>query len=111
MSVENTHWGAAAIGTVLQRSKSIFFIGIGGISMSALAELTAHEGYRVGGSDRSESAITVSLRSKGIEVFIGHDAEHITSYDTVVYTVAIGEDNPDYVAARAAGKPLFSRAD
>ena len=111
MSVENTHWGAAAIGAVMQRSKSVFFIGIGGISMSALAELTEHDGYRVGGSDRSETAITEALRKKGVEVFIGHDAEHITSYDTVVYTVAIGEDNPEYVAARAAGKPLFSRAD
>ena len=96
---------------MLQNCNSIFFIGIGGISMSSLAQLSAKAGYRVGGSDRGKSQLTQSLERQGIEVFLGHSAEHIDGYDAVVYTVAISQDNPEYLAAKAAGKPLISRAD
>jgi len=111
MSIENTHYGAARIGEMLVGCKSLFFIGIGGISMSALAMLSAHEGYAVGGSDRSESRLTEALRAQGISVCFGHDAAHVEPYDAVIYTVAIGEDNPEYLAASARGLPLISRAD
>ncbi len=111
MSVQNTHFGEQKIAEALKGSKSIFFIGIGGISMSALARISLLFGYRVGGSDRNDSALIRSLCSMGIEIYTSHDASHLKGYDAVVYTVAISEDNPEYAAAKAAGLPLFSRAD
>lgn len=111
MALENTHYGYRRIGEMLASCHSIFFIGIGGISMSALAQLSASLGYIVGGSDRSENEQTASLRAVGIPVYAGHNAANISRYDAVVYTVAIGADNPEYLAAREAGKPLLSRAD
>ncbi len=111
MSVENTHYGADAIAKLLLHCRSIFFIGIGGISMSALAELSASNGFRVGGSDRTETTLTERLCAHGIKVCYGHDASHVDGYDAVVYTVAIDAQNPEYLAAKRAGKPLFSRAD
>ena len=111
MALENTHYGHARIGEMLKDCHSIFFIGIGGISMSALAQISRSLGYTVGGSDRSENAQTAHLREMDIPVFPSHDAKNIEQYDAVVYTVAIGADNPEYLAAQAAGKPLLSRAD
>ena len=111
MALENTHYGHARIDEMLKDCRSIFFIGIGGISMSALAQISLSLGYEVGGSDRSENAQTVHLREAGVPVFPSHNAENIAHYDAVVYTVAIGADNPEYLAAKAAGKPLLSRAD
>ncbi len=111
MALENTHYGHARIGEMLKGCHSIFFIGIGGISMSALAQISRSLGYEVGGSDRSENAQTAHLKEMGIPVFGSHDAANVAHYDAVVYTVAIGADNPEYLAAKAAGKPLLSRAD
>ena len=111
MALENTHYGHARIGEMLKDCHSIFFIGIGGISMSALAQISLSLGYSVGGSDRSQNAQTSHLCKMGIPVFASHDAKNIKDYDAVVYTVAIGADNPEYLAAKAAGKPLLSRAD
>ena len=111
MALENTHYGHERIGEMLKDCHSIFFVGIGGISMSALAQISLSLGYRVGGSDRSENVQTAQLKAKGIPVFPSHDAKNIENYDAVVYTVAIGADNPEYLAAKAAGKPLLSRAD
>ena len=111
MALENTHYGHARIGKMLEDCHSIFFIGIGGISMSALAQISRTLGYAVGGSDRSENAQTAHLRKMGIPVFSSHEAANIENYDAVIYTVAIGADNPEYLAAQEAGKPLLSRAD
>ncbi len=111
MALENTHYGHRRIGRLLEGCRSIFFIGIGGISMSALAFLARSSGYTVGGSDRSENAQTLALKRAGIPVFPSHAAENVEGYDAVVYTVAIGADNPELLAALNAGKPVFSRAD
>ncbi len=111
MALQNTHYGADYVRRMLGDCKSIFFIGIGGISMSSLARISALAGYRVGGSDRVESQTVKDLKALGIEVFLGHDASHVSSYDAIVYTVAIEESNPEYLAAREAGKLLLSRAD
>ena len=111
MSVENTHIGARGIAEAMKGVRKIFFIGIGGISMSALARISLLRGYGVGGSDRGEGALLESLESLGIKIFKGHDANHLTGYDAVVYTVAISEENPEYRAAKEKGLPLFSRAD
>lgn len=111
MALENTHYGHARISEMLKDCHSIFFIGIGGISMSALAQLSLSLGYTVGGSDRCENAQTEQLKQMGVPVFPSHNAANTANYDAVVYTVAIGSDNPEYLAAQAAGKPLLSRAD
>ena len=96
---------------MLNSCRSVFFIGIGGISMSSLAQLSKSLGFRVGGSDRSENPQVKALKGMGIPVFSTHDAANIADYDAVVYTVAIGADNPEYLAAQKAEKPLLSRSD
>lgn len=90
---------------------AIFFIGLGGVSMSALAAIAHGKGYRVGGSDRVDSQILSQLRAQGIEVFIGHNASNLDGYDTVVYNAAIPRDNPEMVRARADGLQMIYRAD
>ena len=111
MSIENTHYGSRGIEQRLLGRRRIFFIGIGGISMSALAKISLLWGYGVGGSDQRENAQTEMLRQSGAEIFLGHDAAHLEGYDTVVYTVAISESNPEYQEAKAQGLPLISRSD
>ena len=111
MSVANTHLGANRISELLHDKKSVFFVGIGGINMSSLAHLTHGRGLRVGGSDRTVSALTERLRGEGVEIFYSHDAANVDGYEVLVYTVAITEDNPEYKAAIARGIPCISRAD
>ena len=111
MATENTHYGATEIGRLLASCDSIYFIGIGGINMSSLAHVSLKRGYRVGGSDRTPTALTERLADAGIEVFYEHDEKNVASYDAVVYTVAISPDNPEYLAARRRGIPCISRAD
>lgn len=82
--------------------KNIHFIGIGGISMSGIAQILSARGYRVTGSDLKETEITEHLISLGIPVAIGQRAENITEdMDTIVYTAAVKEDNEELRAARA----------
>ena len=89
----------------------IHFIGIGGISMSGLAELLAQRGFTISGSDMKESSITRHLEEKGIQIAYGQRAENIVpGIDLVVYTAAIHPDNPEYAAAEAAGLPMMERA-
>lgn len=91
---------------------SVYFAGIGGISMSGLAEILADAGFTVSGSDRSPSALTEMLEAKGIKVFYGQRAENITSsLDCVVFTSAIGKDNPEYIAAHEKNIPCLTRAE
>ncbi len=88
--------------------KSFYFIGIGGVSMSALARLLRDRGCRVRGSDQRESAYTRVLRGEGIPVSIGEDEEIFE--ENVVFTGAVAEDHPQLSSARAAGKRLYPRA-
>lgn len=91
--------------------KKIHFIGIGGISMSGIAQIMKSRGYDVSGSDRSESDMTRRLEAAGIPVTIGQRAENITpDMDTIVYTAAVHEDNPELIAARASGARVIKRA-
>lgn len=112
MSVANTHFGALQIGELVKRARGgVFFVGIGGINMSSLAHITRIRGLKVGGSDRTPSALTERLAGEGIDIFYEHSAANIEGYDMLVYTVAISEDNPEYVAARQKGIPCISRSD
>lgn len=88
----------------------IHFIGIGGSSMSGLAEIVLERGFRVSGSDRVESCNTQKLRQKGAKLYIGHDALNVPD-DTylVVYTLAISKDNPEYLKAIEKGIPVMER--
>ena len=111
MATPNTHYGAETIQMMLENCKSIYFIGIGGINMSSLAHISRLRGYRVGGSDREKTNLTERLKAEGIEIYYGHEAENVESYDAVVYTVAISPENPEYVCAQERGIPCISRAD
>ncbi len=89
----------------------IYFVGIGGISMSGLAEILKDAGFSVSGSDSKHSEITTGLEKKGITVFYGQRYENITKeIDCVVFTSAIHPDNPEYAATMEAGIPYLSRA-
>ena len=82
------------------KRKSIYFIGVGGIGMSALARLYQAKGWRVAGSDVAASELTGLLRKEGMRVVIGHDAGNIEpDTDLVVYNRAIHPDNPEILAA------------
>lgn len=86
-------------------------VGIGGVSMAPLAEVLKGMGVVVSGSDISESDSVKHLRSLGITVHIGHDAANIEGADFVIRTAAAHDDNPEIAAARAAGIPVFERAE
>lgn len=89
----------------------IHFIGIGGISMSSLAEILVHEGKTVSGSDMKASPLTKHLEETGIKVYIGQKAENIhPEYELIVYTAAISQDNPELAAARESGAVVIDRA-
>ena len=94
----------------LSRGKRGHLVGIGGVSMSPLAEVLCDAGLVISGSDIAESERTSHLREKGIKIFIGHDAENITSdIDFVVRTAAAHDDNPEIVRAKELGIPVFER--
>ncbi len=89
----------------------VYFIGIGGISMSGLAEILLQEGFTVSGSDMKESEITSILTGLGATVHIGQKAENISdSIDLVVYTAAIHENNPEFVEVKRRNIPMLTRA-
>ncbi len=90
----------------------IHFIGIGGISMSGLAEILMDEGFSVSGSDARESELTRHLEARGARVMYGQRGENITDgIDAAVYTAAIHPDNPEYREACRRGIPMLSRAE
>lgn len=90
----------------------IHFIGIGGISMSGLAEILFEERFTVSGSDARESALTRRLSDMGVLIFYGQRAENIMEgTDLVVYTAAISDDNPELARARELQIPLLTRAE
>lgn len=90
----------------------IYFIGIGGISMSGLAEILLNENFKVSGSDMKESDLTKLLCEKGANIVYGQRYENITDdIDVVVYTSAIKEDNPEWQAMKDKNIPSLSRAE
>ena len=90
----------------------IYFCGIGGISMSGLAEILLDRGFQVSGSDMKESPLTDMLLDKGAVVHIGQRASNVTAdIDCIVYTSAIHPDNPEYKKASELGLPSLTRAE
>jgi UDP-N-acetylmuramate--alanine ligase len=90
----------------------VHFVGVGGVGMSALAQLYDNLGAQVSGSDQKESALISDLKKKGITISIGHSAEIINSdLDVVVYSSAIPAHNPEIVQARKLRLPIIPRAE
>ncbi|MFM1816655.1 MAG: UDP-N-acetylmuramate--alanine ligase, partial [Pseudomonadota bacterium] len=90
---------------------TIHIVGIGGIGMSAIAELLAAKGFVVQGSDQKDSANVRRLRDKGIRVFVGHDAVNLVGARYVVISTAVKDGNPELEGARAKGLPIIRRAE
>jgi len=86
-------------------------IGIGGIGLSAIAEILMHKGISVSGSDSKESDITDRLMKKGAVVYLNHRAKNIKGADLVIYSAAVPPDNPELRAARADGIQVATRAE
>lgn len=93
------------------KNKKFHFIGIGGISMSALAFLLNSNGFYVQGSDEVEGEEVKKLTEKNIKVFIGHDENNVYGVDIVVVSSAIHEDNPEYQFAIKNGLQILGRAE
>ncbi len=90
----------------------VHFMGIGGISMSGLAEILLEEGFTISGSDPKESDLTKALEAKGVKIFYSQVASNIVpGIDLVVYTAAISDDNPEFLEAKAQNIPILSRAE
>lgn len=94
----------------LAPGKNGYLIGIGGVSMSPLAEVLTGMGLNIHGSDIAESATVSHLRSLGIPIYIGHATENISQHiDFVVRTAAVHDDNPEIIAAQQNGIPIYER--
>ncbi len=89
----------------------VHFVGIGGSGLSAIARFLLEQGYQVSGSDRTLSPLAVNLQQVGVKIASGHAAENIVGADWVVRSSAIPDDNPEVIAAQAAGIPVYKRAD
>lgn len=94
-----------------EQIKYVHFIGIGGSSMSGLAEILLSRGYKVSGSDIKSSKATQKLENKGAEIFIGHKPENITNPDLVIYTVAVKDENAEMIRSRELKIPIIDRAE
>lgn len=95
----------------LSDCKQIHCIGIGGIGLSAIAEILLSRGYKVTGSDMKESDMTARLAADGADIFVGHKAENVDGADLLVYSAAVAADNPELVRAKEQGIPTASRAE
>jgi UDP-N-acetylmuramate--alanine ligase len=101
----------SGIMNIFTRKKKFYFIGIGGVGMSGLAEILLTTGHAVSGSDRQKSELTDYLEKKGAVIYEGHDAENLHDADYVVYSSAIAGDNPEMQKARHQQIPLIRRAE
>lgn len=99
-----------AVIQALRPGKHAHLVGIGGVSMCALAEVLYGAGVHVTGSDMKESAAVHHLRAVGIPVTIGHRAQNVTGAGCVIRTAAVRDDNPEIAAAHEAGIPVYERA-
>ena len=94
----------------IRRAGRCHLVGIGGVSMSPLAELLHDRGVNVTGSDMNDGPTVARLRKKGIEVQVGHSAENVSGADFIIRTAAARDDNVEIACARAQGIPVFERA-
>ena len=95
----------------LKKYNKIHMVGIGGVSMSGIAEILVNWGFTVTGSNNVENENTKKLEKAGIKVFIGHNAENVVGSDVVVHTAAVKDDNIELKTAKNLGIPTVERAD
>ena len=95
----------------LKKYKKVHMVGIGGVSMSGIAEILVNFGFQVTGSNNVETETTKKLEKAEIKVSIGHNEKNIIDQDVVVYSAAIKQDNPELVAAKSKNIPTIERAD
>lgn len=95
----------------ISKYKHVHCIGIGGIGLSAIAEILHSQGCTVSGSDMKKSDVTERLLYQGIMVYQGHAADHIEGADLIVYSAAVSPENPEITAARKQGIPVVTRAE
>ncbi len=100
-----------SIQSYIAPGRRVHLAGIGGVSMSPLAEVLHGMGLAVQGSDQSGSPAVDHLRAQGISVHVGHEASDIEGAEFLIRTAAIHDDNPEIAAARAQGIPVFERAE
>jgi UDP-N-acetylmuramate--alanine ligase len=93
------------------KPQHVHFVGIGGIGMSAIAEVLLSLGYRVSGSDTKLSPITERLGTLGAEIFVGHQAENVTDAKAVVVTSALDPNNPEVTEAKRLQIPVIPRGE
>ena len=98
------------ISSYFKPGRRVHLVGIGGVSMSPLAEVLQGMGLKVQGSDMNESASVTHLRTLGIPIAIGHSAENLGDCDFVVRTAAARDSNPEISGAVARGIPVYERA-
>ena len=96
---------------MLEQINKLHFVGIGGVGMSAIAEVMLDKGFEVSGSDLSDSAVVQKLRKKGATIYKGHDAKNVEGKQAIVLSSAIHQDNPELVAAKAQNLKIFHRSD
>lgn len=95
----------------LTKYKHVHCVGIGGVGLSAVAEVLLSKGYTISGSDMKENEHTDRLKADGAHIYIGHSAEQVDGADLVVYSAAVSHENPELAAAAARGIPIASRAE
>lgn len=95
----------------LKDHKNVHCIGVGGIGVSAIAEILNSRGYNVSGSDMKETELTEKLEHAGIKIYIGHKAENVEGADLIIYSAAIAPENPEMIRANELGIELASRAE
>lgn len=95
----------------IDKTKSIHMIGIGGTSMSGIAEIILNMGFKVTGSDMNQSIYTENLEKSGINIYIGCNPDNVNNSALVVYTAAIKQDNPELVRAKELGIPTMERSE
>jgi UDP-N-acetylmuramate--alanine ligase len=93
------------------RVRRVYFIGIGGIGMSGIAELLLGHGFEVHGSDLKDSDTVQRLKERGAVVHLGHEERNVAGADVVVTSTAVTRDNPEVRAARRDGVPVIPRAE
>lgn len=110
-----TSYSRERLGEIFSVPRSVYFIGIGGISMSSLAHIALERGCHVSGYDRVPSALTEALEKCGVKIYYELDPSHIDDQDVIVYTAAIKPDNPELARAleydRVGEKYCVYRAD
>ena len=95
----------------LKNESNLYFLGIGGISMSAIAMILSGKGYKVSGYDKTLGDVTNKLEKNGIKVYSEFDVKQIENCDAIIYSAAFGPDHEIMIEAVKSGKPLYSRAE